>query len=77
SENTNIWTLDGRYRFSHVGKGPYHGLLLRDRYIQRTLSNTYCGASDTSCVSGAALGAPEFGGLPLFKYNRVQLEYDF
>ena len=43
-ENTNIWVLDGRYRFSHTGKGPYHGLVLRDRYIQRTLSNTYCGA---------------------------------
>jgi hypothetical protein len=77
SENTNIWTLDGRYRFSRVGKGPYRGLVLRDRYIQRTLSNTYCGASDTTCAGGAALGAPEFGGLPLFKYNRIQLEYDF
>jgi hypothetical protein len=77
-ENTNIWVLDGRYRFSHVGKGPYRGLVLRDRYIQRTLSNTFCGASDTpSCPSGASLGAPEFGGLPLFKYNRAQLEYDF
>ena len=27
-ENTKIWWFDGRYRFSHVGKGPYHGLLL-------------------------------------------------
>jgi len=77
SENTNIWVLDGRYRFSHVGKGPYHGLVLRDRYIQRTLSNTFCGASNTTCPGGASLGAPEFGGLPLFKYNRAQLEYDF
>ena len=77
-ENTNIWTLDGRYRFSHVpASGPYHGLMLRYRYIQRTLSNTFCGASDTSCPPGSTLGAPEFGGLPLFKYNRAQLEYDF
>ena len=78
-ENTNIWTLDGQYHFSGVPlKGPYHGLLLRYRYVQRTLSNTFCGASGTtSCEPGASLGAPEFGGLPLFKYNRAQLEYDF
>ncbi len=77
-ENTNIWVLDGRYRFSHVpAKGPYHGLMLRYRYIQRTLSNTFCGAAATDCPAGSTLGAPEFGGLPLFKYNRAQLEYDF
>jgi hypothetical protein len=52
-------------------------LSLRDRYITRTLSNTFCGAAATNCASGATLGAPEFGGLPLFKYNRVQVEYDF
>jgi len=77
-ENTNIWVLDGRYRFSHMPKsGPYRGLVLRDRYIQRTLSNTFCGASATTCPPGSSIGAPEFGGLPLFKYNRAQLEYDF
>ncbi len=58
-ENTNIWILDGRYRFNRVS-GPYKGLMLRYRYIQRTQSNT-----------------PTLGGLPLFKYNRAQLEYDF
>ncbi|MBV9718399.1 MAG: copper amine oxidase N-terminal domain-containing protein [Candidatus Eremiobacteraeota bacterium] len=77
-EMTNIWSLDGRYRFGHVGKGPYHGLVLRDRYIQRSLTNTFCGAAGTtSCPAGSTLGASEFGGLPLFKYNRAQLEYDF
>ena len=78
-ENTNIWVLDGRYRFSHVPvKGPYHGLLLRYRYIQRSLTNTFCGAAGTtSCPAGSTPGATEFGGLPLFKYNRAQLEYDF
>ena len=76
-ENTNIWVLDGRYRFSHVGKGPYHGLVLRDRFITRTLSNTFCGAAATNCPPGSSIGATEFGGLPLFKYNRAQLEYDF
>jgi hypothetical protein len=77
-ENTNIWTLDGRYRFSHYsGHGPYKGLVLRYRYIQRTLSNTFCGDPGTTCPTGSELGAPEFGGLPLFKYNRAQLEYDF
>ncbi len=77
-ENTNIWVLDGRYRFSHMpAHGPYRGLSLRDRYIYRTLSNTYCGAAATDCPSGSTLGASEFGGLPLFKYNRLQLEYDF
>jgi hypothetical protein len=77
-ENTNIWTLDGQYHFSNVPiSGPYKGLLLRYRYIQRSQSNTFCGASGTSCPMGASIGASEFGGLPLFKYNRAQLEYDF
>jgi hypothetical protein len=78
-ENTNIWVLDGRYRFSHMpADGHYRGLSLRYRYIQRTLSNTFCGASDTpSCLPSASIGSSEFGGLPLFKYNRAQLEYDF
>ena len=76
-ENTNEWTLDGQYHFSAVGKGPYRGLLLRYRYAQRSLSNTFCGASDTTCPDGTAIGSTEFGGLPLFKYNRAQLEYDF
>ena len=57
--------------------GPYHGLSLRYRYIVRTLSNTFCGAAATDCPSGSTIGASEFGGLPLFKYNRAQLEYDF
>ncbi len=47
--------------------GPYHGLLLRDYYINRTLSNTFCGASGTDCPSGSSLGSTYFGGLPLFK----------
>jgi hypothetical protein len=77
-ENTNIWTLDGRYRFSHVPvTGRYHGLMLRYRYIQRSLSNTYCGAAATDCAPGSTIGSTYFGGLPLFKYNRAQLEYDF
>ncbi|MBV8499915.1 MAG: copper amine oxidase N-terminal domain-containing protein [Candidatus Eremiobacteraeota bacterium] len=78
-ENTNIWVLDGRYRFSrYSGKGTYHGLVLRYRYIQRTLSNTFCGAAGTTiCAPSAPIGQSEFGGLPLFKYNRAQIEYDF
>jgi hypothetical protein len=77
-ENTNSWVLDGRYRFSHMpAHGPYRGLSIRDRYIYRTLSNTFCGAAATNCPPGSTLGAPDFGGLPLFKYNRFQLEYDF
>jgi len=76
-ENTNEWNLDGQYHFSKVGPGGYHGLLLRYRYAQRTLSNTFCGASDTTCPPGSTIGTAELGGLPLFKYNRAQLEYDF
>ena len=76
-EHTNEWTLDGQYHFSKVVPGGYHGLLLRYRYAQRSLSNTFCGASDTTCPAGSTLGATELGGLPLFKYNRAQLEYDF
>ena len=72
-ENTNEWMLDGHYRFSRMSAhGPYHGLLLRYRYAQRSLSNTFCGAAATDCPAGSTLGAPDFGGLPLFKYNRVQ-----
>jgi hypothetical protein len=55
----------------------YKGLLLRYRYMQRTESNTYCGASASTCPAGAAVGSSFLGGLPLFKYNRAQLEYDF
>jgi hypothetical protein len=78
-ETTNIWVLDGRYRFSHYsGTGPYHGLVLRERYIQRSLTNTFCGASGTTiCAPGSTIGSSELGGLPLFKYNRAQIEYDF
>jgi Copper amine oxidase N-terminal domain len=76
-ENTKIWWFDGRYRFSHVGKGPYRGLLLRYRYGERYLSNTYCGAAATNCQAGSAVGSTEFGGLPIFKYSRAMLEYDF
>ena len=78
-ENTNIWTLLGTYHFSKMSSatGPYHGLLLRDYYINRTLSNTFCGASGTDCPSGSSLGSTYFGGLPLNKQNRAELEYDF
>jgi len=77
-ENTNIWVLDGRYLFSHVPpKGPYHGLMLRYRYIQRQLSDTFCGAAATGCPAGSTLGSTYLGGIPYFKYNRAQLEYDF
>lgn len=76
-QTTKIWWLDGRYRFSHVGKGPYHGLLLRYRYGERDLSNTYCGAAATNCLPGTAIGTSIVGGQPIFKYNRAMLEYDF
>jgi len=76
--NTNEYDLDGIYRFSkYKGTGPYKGLMLRDRYFVRMLQNTYCGASNTTCPAGASTGAQYLGGLPLFKYNRAQLEYDF
>ncbi len=76
-ENTRDWTLDGLYHFSAVKPGPYRGLTLRYRYMDRTLSNTYCGAAATNCVPGSSIGSTYLGGLPLFKYNRAQLEYDF
>jgi hypothetical protein len=76
--DTNEFDLDGIYRFSHYkGTGPYKGLMLRDRYFVRTIGNTWCGASATTCAAGSAFGAQYLGGLPLFKYNRAQLEYDF
>lgn len=77
AENTNEWTLDGQYHFSPVTGTHYKGLLLRYRYAQRSESNTFCGAAGASCVPGAASGSSFLGGLPLFKYNRAQLEYDF
>jgi hypothetical protein len=76
-QNTKIWWLDGRYRFSRVGKGPYHGLQFRYRYGERYQSNTYCGAAATNCVPGSSIGSTYLGGLPMFKYNRAMLEYDF
>ncbi|MGB6643547.1 MAG: hypothetical protein WBE35_00805, partial [Candidatus Cybelea sp.] len=76
-QSTRDWTLDGMYHFSAVKKGPYRGLLLRYRYMDRTLSSTFCGASGTNCPAGSSIGSSFLGGLPLFKYNRAQLEYDF
>ena len=78
-ETTNEWNLDGTFRFSPVPKtGPYKGLQFRYRYAQRSLSNTFCGAwNPTSCPAGGAPGTTLLGGLPLFKYNRAMLEYDF
>lgn len=78
SANTNEYDLDGIYRFNrYSGHGPYKGLMLRDRYFVRTIENTYCGAANAACPAGASSGAQYLGGLPLFKYNRAQLEYDF
>ncbi len=78
AENTKIWWLDGRYFFSKVSKNePYHGLLLRYRYGERYLSDTYCGAAATNCPPGSSIGSTFLGGLPIFKYNRAMLEYDF
>jgi hypothetical protein len=76
-ENTKIWWFDGRYRFSHVDKNAYRGLLLRYRYGERYQSNTYCGAAATNCVPGSPIGSTLLGGLPIFKYSRAMLEYDF
>lgn len=76
-QNTKIWWVDGRYHFSRVGKGPYHGLMFRYRYGERYQSNTYCGAAATNCVPGSSIGSSFLGGLPIFKYNRAMLEYDF
>jgi hypothetical protein len=78
AQNTTEWNLDGTYRFSPVhGTAPYRGLQLRYRYAQRTYSNTYCGATATSCPSTTVDGTTFLGGQPLFKYNRAMLEYDF
>lgn len=78
SERTNEWDLDGIFRFSPFPKaGLYRGLQFRYRYAQRSLSNTFCGAAGSSCPTGAAIGSSYLGGLPLFKYNRAMLEYDF
>jgi hypothetical protein len=76
-EKTHELSLDGQFHLSRVGAEPYRGLLLRYRYAMRTLSNTYCGAAGTNCIPGTVIGSPYLGGLPLFKYNRAQLEYDF
>jgi hypothetical protein len=77
AQRTTDWTVDGMYHFSAVKPGTYRGLLLRYRYMDRTLSNTYCGAAATTCPPTASIGSTFLGGLPLFKYNRAQLEYDF
>jgi hypothetical protein len=67
SLSTNEWTLDGRYYFSQNKPGQlYKGLMLRYRYAQRAIPDTYF-----------ASGATWLGGIPLFKYNRAQVEYDF
>jgi hypothetical protein len=77
-QNTKLWTLDEFYRFMRVPQsGPYRGLEFRYRYIERAQSNTYCGAAATNCLPGTPIGTSYLGGLPIFKYNRFMLEYDF
>jgi hypothetical protein len=79
-ENSNEWDLDGRYYFSQVKPHThYKGLVLRYRYAQRSLSNTFFCAGGSSCPTGQSATSPEqyLGGVPLFKYNRAQVEYDF
>ncbi len=75
-ETTHEWDLDGTYYFgAHCDDIRYRGFKFRYRYAERTLSNTFCGASQTNC--SATAGTIILGGLPLFKYNRAMLEYDF
>lgn len=78
AQRTNEFDLDNTYRFMPMPKsGPYKGLQFRYRYAARTFSNTFCGAINTTCPAGSAYGAAYLGGLPIFKYNRAMLEYDF
>jgi hypothetical protein len=75
---TREWDIDGTYRFNKwTGSGTYKGLMLRDRFFNRYVGNTFCGAINTTCPPGYAYGAQYLGGLAIFKYNRAQLEYDF
>jgi hypothetical protein len=75
---TREWDIDGTFRFNRwSGKGAYKGLMLRDRFFNRFVGNTYCGAINTTCPASYAYGSEYLGGLPVFKYNRAQLEYDF
>ncbi len=60
ASSTTENNVDLFYYLGNVGPGPYHGLVIRNRYAERTQTYT-----------------SSYGGLPLFKYNRVQLEYDF
>ncbi len=59
------------------GQRAIHGSAAPVSLRPATLSNTFCGASGTDCPGGATVGSTYLGGLPLFKYNRAQLEYDF
>ncbi len=78
AETTAEFNLDGTYHFMPVSRsGPYRGLQFRYRYADRRYSNTFCGAANTGCPAGLAYGSSYLGGLPLFKYNRAMLEYDF
>lgn len=77
SQITNEWTLDGTYRFDPVASGRYKGWSFRYRYAQRSQSNTFCGDPGSDCPAGSAPGTTYLGGLPIFKYNRAQLEYAF
>lgn len=78
AENTTEFNLDGTYHFMAVPRsGPYRGLRFRYRYADRRYSNTFCGAARANCPAGLTYGSSFLGGLPLFKYNRAMLEYDF
>jgi hypothetical protein len=61
---------DAMYYMNPVGRGPYHGLLLRYRYGVRTDDHS-------SAMNYPGTFGPYYGSLPYFVYNRAQLEYDF
>ncbi len=63
---TNEWNLDGTYYLNPVRKGAYKGFLVRYRFASRTIPNGF-----------TPTGSGYLGGLPLFKYNRAQLQYTF
>ncbi|GAC1655202.1 MAG: hypothetical protein NVS9B12_06190 [Vulcanimicrobiaceae bacterium] len=67
AQTTSEWNADGQYHVNAFkAPTPYRGLLVRYRYAARTMTNT-----------SSLNGMPLLGGLPLFKYNRAMLEYDF
>ena len=78
AQKTNDWNLDGRITSARSSQGTVSRLAAAlSVHASHALEYVLRRGQATTCPAGASIGSTYLGGLPLFKYNRAQLEYDF